>query len=901
MPEDMHSGRGSSASLSHFPEEEEEEVSSLDGGKVVVTCHNSDLNSQGGGRTKTVTNNRERMASSSISIGSLKNMDRDNHQQKQKQQQNQKQQQKQQQQQEQQQQQMQKKQQQQQQQETMTQEELDLAEKERNEKQKRKAKLAKLVPKNYLQDPLHAEPSLDNLRSTVASLSFSQKRSSSQVQQQQQQASIESNSKNISNDKNNHNQIRMLLEAADKDVLSHTARIRAVMAQDPSILSTYSRETDSKFQERNTRHLALRQHIEQLRDQAPSILEDLNNLNDPDLGEHHKKQTDYQHKQKKQLSKNELLRERLRRWERALQLYVHNPGPDVNSTSTSININAASTPVTSAMATASSSSITEASIPPAVPTTNPTLSSVSPFSTHPQLTLMNLLEKLCQGCTEDEELSQALLEASHMCNALIEQTSNRVKDSAESAAETEDAYHIRLEAHSVIAKTTLDAADAIHSQFLTHGREALRIGHALEAAEAQRRRCEDASALLRQFWTMENLAEQEERGNHPILVNEEVRGVIPSSSCRMDPLFTRPEHSLPAARALRDLRNVIRSRGNTATAAVTGAITAIDERAPRRFDLTAGLIERTSSALEQRLLNTFSKVYAKGGTYDFSSVHASKRAGRLDWVTLREVAEALTSFDSGKNLHKRYVGLVITTKFPELFTEKSHRNLVINKSTNGEGKYPSDDDDYYDDDDDDDDAFDDDDDEDIDMDEMRSKLSSLFHRVSEVCTKEFQLIAHVFSKNLPTRLSSSSGSTAAGVVVGPEGNGIVGIGGQQQSGEHRQGREISIASVRASGSFPETYPLTVARALLQCVISDQKGGLRARINNLLESVDRRGGFDTGSKKLDTFVVIHEKAAGLFSQLKEAAEKMWGAQDEHVSPMSTIVSSTIHSDSKVEWR
>ena len=104
----------------------------------------------------------------------------------------------------------------------------------------------------------------------------------------------------------------------------------------------------------------------------------------------------------------------------------------------------------------------------------------------------------------------------------------------------------------------------------------------------------------------------------------------------------------------------------------------------------------------------------------------------------------------------------------------------------------------------------------------RSKLSSLFHRVSDVCTAEFELIAHVF-------------------------------GADEESGSNEM-------------------PLTAARALLQRVISDPKSGLQARITDLLESVDRRGDFDAGAKKLDTFVVVHEKAAGLFSLLKEAAEK-----------------------------
>jgi hypothetical protein len=56
-------------------------------------------------------------------------------------------------------------------------------------------------------------------------------------------------------------------------------------------------------------------------------------------------------------------------------------------------------------------------------------------------------------------------------------------------------------------------------------------------------------------------------------------------------------------------------------------------------------------------------------------------------------------------------------------------------------------------------------------------------------------------------------------------------------------------------------------------VSDPRHGLQARINDLLASIDRNGDFDAGAKKLDTFVVIHEKAAGLFGLLKDAAENM----------------------------
>jgi hypothetical protein len=290
---------------------------------------------------------------------------------------------------------------------------------------------------------------------------------------------------------------------------------------------------------------------------------------------------------------------------------------------------------------------------------------------------------------------------------------------------------------------------------------------------------------------MENLAEQESMSGEEIKVQEEMRGVIPIQKCRMDPLFTNPERSLEAARALKQLRAVVKARGNAATAAATGGggWSGVDPNTARRFEITAKLVARTSLALEQRLLNSFSEIYSQGGVYDFTE---DPRPGSIDWVQLRELAHALLLFDSGRNLHRRYVDMVISTRFPELF-QPSHEE---EESEDGS----------------------------FNMKATRSKLSSLFHRVSDVCTAEFELIAHVF-----------------GSAPGAEG-----------------------------GS--DEMPLTVARALLQRVISDPKSGLQARINDLLESVDRRGDFDAGAKKLDTFVVIHEKAAGLFSLLKEAAQK-----------------------------
>ena len=413
---------------------------------------------------------------------------------------------------------------------------------------------------------------------------------------------------------------------------------------------------------------------------------------------------------------------------------------------------------------------------------------------HLQMDMLGLLEKLLEGLNEEEELSEILSQATSMCTSLQEVTLQAVRDATDDAAETEDAYQIRLEALAIYARNCMVKSQDIQGQFRTNGRAALQIGQQLEFAESKRRQCESASILIRRWWMMENLAEQEAMSGEEIKVQEEVRGIIAIEKCRMDPLFTKPEQSLEASKALKQLRAVVKSRGNAA-AATTTTPTHDNGSSNRGFELTAKLIARTSLALEQRLLNSFSEIYSQGGIYDFTSDTPLEE--HIDWVQLRELALALLLFDSGRNLHRRYVDMVISTRFPELF-EPSH---VVAQADDGN----------------------------FNMKATRTKLSSLFHRVSEVCTAEFELIAHVF------------GSTEEG------------------------------------GS--EEMPLTVARALLQRVISDPKNGLQARINDLLDSIDRRGDFDAGAKKLDTFVVIHEKAAGLFSLLKDAAEKMLVGKNE----------------------
>lgn len=436
-----------------------------------------------------------------------------------------------------------------------------------------------------------------------------------------------------------------------------------------------------------------------------------------------------------------------------------------------------------------------------------------------------------------------------MCNTLVDVTKQIVKDATEQVAQAEDAYQVRLEAHELFTRNALARTEEIQNQFRINGRAALQIGNQLEFAERKRQRCETASTLIRRWWLMESLAEQEALSGEPLKVQEEVRGVVPLTSCRMDPLFTRPENSLEAARALRQLRQVVRSRGNAAGKpsltssttmgeGMTSAIDSTDATTARRFDLTSNLIQRTSEALEQRLLNTFLELYAKGGAYDFSSSSGAAKArggsgnGAIPWQELRGLAHALLLFDGGRKLHKQYVDMVVTTRFPELFDKSTikqrsgdaQQNQQQNqRESKGDSQELPDGT-----------GANDSLDNELDMDNTRSKLSGLFHRVSEVCMQEFQLIAYVFDSPM---------DEVAGT---------------------------------------ESIPLNVARILCTRVIGDPKHGLQARINDLLESIDKRSDFDSGAKKLDTFVVIHEKAAGLFALLKDAAERLLRNADRQAS-------------------
>jgi Exocyst complex component Sec10 len=577
--------------------------------------------------------------------------------------------------------------------------------------------------------------------------------------------------------------VHQWLRAAGGDVRLHRARVQAGIHNNLKLIRTYQLDSDPVHVAR-IKALEERSAAKQeLLHQADTIIQELtDSLTTKGLTAYEKQQL------------------QLARWQRALELYVY----DTHSK-----------PLSSAAS-----------------------SSAGPSSAAATLDWQSLFEKLLSGISEDQDISQVLHQASQMCQVVVSQTQQTLQDAAAMVTAEESAYVIRLQAHGMFSQSSLRQVHGIEDQFVSAGKAALQIGHQLEHAEMKRSQCEAASVLLRRWWILESLAEQEQNSGALIPVEEEIEGLIPPNSARLDHLFTKPENSLEAAKALKQLRAVARARGNNGGAggmpagAETSGTSAPassqgifkDEASQRRFAVTAALIARVSDALESRLLQQFSKIYSSGGTYDFSH---KPRPGAIDWRELRSIASSLLLFDSGRNLHKRYVDMVVATRFPELFmrdsTLKDENDADVADNVMADDQL---------------DTFEKK--REFNVDATRTKLSALFHKVSDVCTAEFELIAHVF------------------------------------------GSEGSRTDV-LDGS--EEMPLVVARSLLQRVVSDPRHGLQARINELLTSIDRLGDFDAGAKKLDTFVVIHEKAAGLFRLLRDAADRM--APDESMKDILTI--------------
>lgn len=620
------------------------------------------------------------------------------------------------------------------------------------------------LPPEYLYNPKTTEPILYYLPRLLHAV---------QQEQLQQQRLLQQSTKGKNSNSNHHASVaavssvsvslRELLRAAAGDVRLHRARVQAgIHNNNVKLIRTYQLDTDPDHVARRQRAEERVSQQEELQQQAEQIWHEL-----------------AESRTAQGLTLMDKQQLQLARWQRALELYVYCCYSRSGSSGGS-----------------SSSSSTQGA------------------------DWQSLFETLLSGISEDQDISQVLQQASTMCKVVVAQTQQHVADAAAMVQAEESAYVVRLQAHEMFARSSLQQVAAIEEQFQNSGKAALQIGHQLEHAELKRSQCEAASVLIRRWWILENLAEQEVTTGQPIAVTEEIEGIVPPNAARLDHLFTKPENSLEAAKALKQLRAVVRSRGNSHNNAGAGATThqpaphalmAKDESSQRRFTVTALLIQSVSDALEQRLLTQFSKVYSAGGSYDFSH---KPRPGAIDWRELRSLAAALLLFDSGRNLHKRYVDMVVASRFPELFASRERKDEdddEVRDSVMADDQL---------------DTFEKK--REFNVDATRTKLSTLFHKVSDVCTAEFELIAHVFGSE-GSRTDLLDGS--------------------------------------------EEMPLVVARALLQRVVSDPHHGLQSRINDLLASIDRQGDFDAGAKKLDTFVVIHEKAAGLFTLLKDAADRM----------------------------
>ena len=596
------------------------------------------------------------------------------------------------------------------------------------------------LPPEFLYNPQTADPILHYLPKAVSTSAQSQPNMSSSL------------SLSLTN----------LIKAAENDITLHRARVKAGMEHDNRLVRTYRMEQDPVYRERNKRLQQRQEHLQQLQQQANKIVQELMYNNSGS--------TNSSGGGGQVITQAEKLKLQLECWERALELYANN--------------------VTTTTAGGGGMMMNE-------DTSGALEDSHNYRQQEGSLDWQTLFKKLLDGITDDQEISNALVAASDLCGKVVQESQQALRDTADRVLEMEAAYSIRLDAHQYYAQSCLQTVGSIQEQFKASGKAALQIGHQLELAENKRSQCESASNLIRRWWLLENLAEQERKSGRRVKVEEEIAGEIPANACQMDPLFTKPENSLEASRALKQLRAVIASK-RVASKTSTAANVISGTSNNRRFDLTAGLISRTSDALEQRLLKNFESVYNDGGIYDFSN---KPRPGSVNWRELRSLAQSLILFDSGRVLHQKYVELVVSNRFPELLlVEKDNDSQSLDISESSK----------------------------FDMDATRSKLSGLFHRVGEVCTAEFELIAHIF-------------------------------GSEDNRGVEFEGTD--------------EMPLVVARALLQRVISDPSHGLQSQINELLAGIDKEGDFESGSRKLDTFVVIHEKAAGLFELLKEAADRM----------------------------
>lgn len=97
-----------------------------------------------------------------------------------------------------------------------------------------------------------------------------------------------------------------LLKAAEEDIRLHQARIKAVVQNNPKLVTKYKFEKDEELKERLARKKERLLRLKALQEDAPKILEELDEV-------------------KKGLTNEERIQVKLARWQRALDLYVFSP------------------------------------------------------------------------------------------------------------------------------------------------------------------------------------------------------------------------------------------------------------------------------------------------------------------------------------------------------------------------------------------------------------------------------------------------------------------------------------------------------------------------------------------------------------------------------------------------
>jgi hypothetical protein len=97
-----------------------------------------------------------------------------------------------------------------------------------------------------------------------------------------------------------------LLKAAEEDIRLHQARIKAVVQNDPKLVTTYTFEDDADLKARMLRKTQRLERLKSLQENASTILEELDEV-------------------KKGLTAEERIQVKLARWQRALDLYVYSP------------------------------------------------------------------------------------------------------------------------------------------------------------------------------------------------------------------------------------------------------------------------------------------------------------------------------------------------------------------------------------------------------------------------------------------------------------------------------------------------------------------------------------------------------------------------------------------------